>query len=128
MGVRVLHDRKLGYAALYCSTTDWAFGPVFYEDEEVTAADQAEVFNDWLPQDARRYTDSELSAKYGEWLRLEKCWDHLTVKPCERCEIEQEELENIAKGEAATKDLMSCLPHEERRDWPRASDPDWREA
>jgi hypothetical protein len=91
MGVRILYDRSAGHAALYCSTSDWAFGPVFIEDDTASAADQAEVFTDWLTQDARRYTDSELSAKYAEWLGLAKCWDHLSVQPCERCEIERAE-------------------------------------
>lgn len=85
MGLRILHDSTGGHAALYCSTTDWAFGPVFYETVDSTAEDQAECFIHWLPQDARRYSDTELERKYAEWLGLPKCWEHGRVEPCERC-------------------------------------------
>ena len=47
--------------ALYCSTTMQAFGPIFYEDDDV------DDFLEWLPMDARRYTDGELDNKYYEW-------------------------------------------------------------
>lgn len=45
MGVRILHgDRRRGYelSVLYCSTTGWAFGPVF------PSAEHAEAFLDWF--------------------------------------------------------------------------------
>jgi hypothetical protein len=85
MGLRILHDSEHGHAALYCSTSDWAFGPVFYETDMASAADQAIVFMNWLPQDARRYNDGELEHKYSEWQGLAKCWEHLTMRPCARC-------------------------------------------
>ena len=47
--------------ALYCSTTMQAFGPIFYEDEDV------EDFLEWLPKDARTYDDGELIDKRYEW-------------------------------------------------------------
>jgi hypothetical protein len=91
MGVRILYDSKHGLAALYCSTSDWAFGPVFSDDDEASASDQAEVFSDWLSKDARSYPDQELERKLAEWRVLPKCWDHLGMQPCERCEAEAEE-------------------------------------
>lgn len=97
MGVRILHDRTGGHAALYCSVSDWAFGPVFSDDDDASAGDKAECFDAWLPRDARRYTDAELAKKYSEWLALEKCWDHIAVKPCEKC---QQDLEDAAEDKA----------------------------
>ena len=47
--------------ALYCSTTMQAFGPIFYEDDDV------DEFLEWLPMDARKNTDGELNNKYYEW-------------------------------------------------------------
>lgn len=91
MGLRILHDASGGSAALYCSTTDWAFGPVFHETEDAMASEHAECFVQWLPQDARRYTDMELERKYADWQGLAKCWDHKRVQPCERCQSEKEE-------------------------------------
>ncbi len=80
MGVRVLQavDKYNGMssnAVLYCSTSDWAFGPVFYDEENHDAYERAEAFLEWLDestrQDARTLTDSELEHKYSEWLKQE---------------------------------------------------------
>ena len=66
MGVRTLRDGSL--AAMYCSTTDTAFGPVFYEEDGHDAEDRIEAFIDWLnPIDARHYTEAELRAKYNDF-------------------------------------------------------------
>jgi len=71
MGVRILIDADHEHAVLYCSTTDWAFGPVFREDEyDHAPEDRAELFLEWLSQfgrDARLYTDAELSSKFTDW-------------------------------------------------------------
>jgi hypothetical protein len=91
MGVRILHNDDDSQAVLYCSVSDWAFGPVFYETDEASAAAQAEVFAHWLPQDARRYSDSDLARQYSQWQGLEKCWEHRTITPCASClEIDEE--------------------------------------
>ena len=74
MGVRILYDdgRRRNYsgsqAALYCSTSDVAFGPVFTEGYDRDADERAEAFLRWLQTDPRRLTDSELQTKYSEWL------------------------------------------------------------
>lgn len=75
MGVRVLrcqnnHSTSTN-AVLYCSTTDWAFGPVFYDYGDHDAYERAEAFLKWLPKDARTYTDSELESKYTDWCAQE---------------------------------------------------------
>ena len=63
MGVRVISDTETGESALYCSTTMWAFGPVFSD------ADQAEAFLDWMePTDVRSLTDQALTARYLDFL------------------------------------------------------------
>lgn len=68
MGVRILEDRETGQAALFCSTADWAFGPLFQN------RDRAESFLAWLDSiDPRRLNDAELEAKHAEWHALEVC-------------------------------------------------------
>lgn len=75
MGVRILRSREDWgtQAALYCSTTGVAFGPVLESSnrDEHDADERAEAFCRWLKQDARSFTDSELMAKYSEWLGQE---------------------------------------------------------
>ena len=65
MGVRIMEGNREGDsqgACLYCSTTMWAFGPIF-ED-----GDQALAFCDWLITDPRSLSDSQLERKYSEFL------------------------------------------------------------
>jgi hypothetical protein len=64
MGVRIIQGDGLGdsvYACLYCSTSMWAFGPLF-EDR-----DEAELFLEWLGVDPRGLTDRELEFKYSDF-------------------------------------------------------------
>lgn len=69
MGVRVLRGNNEGdsngYSCLYCSTTMWAFGGIFNEDEE------PEDFLKWLQEntgiDPRKFTDKEMEIKMAEW-------------------------------------------------------------
>ena len=80
MAVHILHDKHHGMAIMYCTTTDWAFGPVFNDGEhwQHDAADRAEGFLRWLrtrpslvERDPRRLTDQELEAVYSLWLSQE---------------------------------------------------------
>ena len=64
MSVEILTDNEKGYKCLFCNTTMWAFGGVFNEDENV------EDFLEWLPDDARTYTDSELETLINKWRNL----------------------------------------------------------
>lgn len=60
MGVRILEDNEVG-AVLYCSVTDWAFGPIFAD------RDEAQAFLDWLPSDPRSLSDGDLDDKFSEF-------------------------------------------------------------
>lgn len=70
MGCRIIKGTLEGpgdhpCAVFYCSTTDWAFGPVMQSDEEATA------FLVWLGDtDPRTLTDSELLDKYVDFQKI----------------------------------------------------------
>lgn len=75
MGCRILVERRDGRAVLYCSTTQWAFGPLFRNEE------QAERFLVWLrdtpnqfqtllglpKSDPRSYPESVLETLYSKF-------------------------------------------------------------
>ena len=70
MGVRVLYGNQ--HAALYCSTSEWAFGPVFYDTPTYDAEARAMSFLRWLgARDARQFTDKALNDLYSQWLAQE---------------------------------------------------------
>ena len=61
MSVRIIEGSD-GYKVIYDSVTMTAFGPVFYEDDDV------EAFLQWLsPVDARTLGQRELDGKVYEW-------------------------------------------------------------
>lgn len=63
MGVRIMEGKEVwDGACLYCSTSMWAFGPIF---EDAIAAQE---FLDWLVDDARKFSDKQLKDKYHDWL------------------------------------------------------------
>ena len=64
MSCNVLHDAERGLACLFCTTTDWAFGPVAYGDD---AEEQMLAFTSWLPCDPREYANNDLECKWSEW-------------------------------------------------------------
>ena len=82
MGVHILSDERreyssVGHAVLFCSTTDWAFGPVFTSDDDHDATERAEAFCRWLgTRDPRSFTDAELEAKYADWRTQEAAQWH----------------------------------------------------
>ena len=55
------------HQALYCSTTDVAFGPLFSADDDVQS------FLEWLSIDPRTITETELVSKKNEWSELPIC-------------------------------------------------------
>ncbi len=65
MAVSVLTDKNSGESVMYCTTSDWAFGPVFTQYEE------AEIFIEWLERhgkgDPRLIEDRDLERLVGEW-------------------------------------------------------------
>jgi hypothetical protein len=56
-------ENKDGEKALYCTTSMQAFGPILYGDDDV------EDFLEWLPYDARHYSNEDLHNKYYDWKR-----------------------------------------------------------
>jgi hypothetical protein len=80
MGVHTL--RGDDQACMFCSTTDWAFGPVFSDDGNHSAEERIESFLRWfrtngsIPplyyDDPRQLTDSELESKYSDWRAQEE--------------------------------------------------------
>ena len=61
MAVEIIQDKETGKQAMFCNTTDIAFGPIFRPDENV------EHFIDWLKWDARSYGNDKLLKKQEEW-------------------------------------------------------------
>lgn len=70
MGCRIL-EAKTGEAVFYCSTSDWAFGPVMDNYEE------AEEFLKWLKVDPRQFKDSELESKYCDFRLYKERHDNM---------------------------------------------------
>lgn len=64
MAVRAISDRW--YTVLYCSTTMQPLSLILDADEDW------EGFLEWLPMDARAYSDKDLNNKYYEWREYEK--------------------------------------------------------
>lgn len=85
MGCHILHDRDANHAVLFCSTTDWCFGPVFGDgDDGHDAQERAEAFLRWLEtaetwggydksvvvggrRDPRVLTEEGLQQAYADW-------------------------------------------------------------
>jgi len=61
MAVRILTDPVKKYQCMYCSTTMWAFGGIFYADEDIND------FLEWLVIDPRAMPDDELENKISQW-------------------------------------------------------------
>ena len=63
MGCRILEGDS--GAVLYCSTTNWAFGPIF-EDYE-----KADAFIEHCDKDPRKYSKEELKECHQQWIEEE---------------------------------------------------------
>jgi hypothetical protein len=72
MGCRIMHDREQNIAALYCSTSDVAFGPLFNDGDFQDCYERAEAFLRWIIVDPREYDQSQLVGCYSEWLAQEE--------------------------------------------------------
>jgi hypothetical protein len=70
MSVRILDNGDT--CVFYCSTSEVAFGPLVHENGDHAADERAEAFLRWLPQDARRYDDADLLAKFADWRAQEE--------------------------------------------------------
>ena len=63
MSVRIIKGED-GEQVLYDSVTMTAFG-VVHEDQDIDYAG----FLEWLPEDARKYSDAHINDLYYEWLK-----------------------------------------------------------
>ena len=67
MGIRI-HTSREDTAIIYCSTTNWAFGPVFESTEQAEAFIQfCEAMRPGI--DLRRFEDYELKEIHLDFLR-----------------------------------------------------------
>lgn len=88
MGCRIAYDSDQDVAIFYCSTTDQAFGPVFYKGHEHDARERAEAFLRWTDttetwdgydqhhhggnfRDPRQLTRNGLENAYADWCAQE---------------------------------------------------------
>ncbi len=71
MGVHILSDASSDQATLFCSTTDWAFGPVVSDSDDHDAVERLEAFLRWLRVDARSMDEIELRTNFSAWLAQE---------------------------------------------------------
>lgn len=69
MGVKIL-TADSGEQVLFDSTTMQAFGTVHEQDEF-----DLQDFLEWLPKDARQYSQQELDSLYYKWLEQVKLED-----------------------------------------------------
>jgi len=89
MSVRVLYDDQEDAAILYCSTSQWAFGPLFTGNDDHDGQERAAAFLDWLQseaapywsydktqigdrRDARLLTDDGMQRAYADWMAQEE--------------------------------------------------------
>jgi len=86
MGIHTLSDGT--QAVMYCSTTDWAFGPVFQDDLGHDPEERIEAFLRWLKKtpwkkeyefagigdqtDPREMSDAGLERAYADWREQEE--------------------------------------------------------
>jgi hypothetical protein len=87
MGVHILRSTE-GDSCLYCSTSDWAFGPIFFAGED------PQDFLDWLVRDPRILNDSELANRVAEWREGNEV--------CEKCDKQMREHDD---GECPLRDI-----------------------
>jgi len=87
VGVDIIDGDK---AALYCNTTDWAFGPVF--DHAGDAVEFLEFASAAGVPDVRVLSNEDLSKMHGEWMVARQPRENLNpAAPCPECGGEPEE-------------------------------------
>lgn len=114
-------------AAMYCSTSDVAFGPVFHSDHGKDASERIEAFLRWLPQqpairakamendffstgrfDVRMLNGRDLDAAYSEWLAQEEA-QYAAEEKAERERIAAEEAEEAAAWERSEREYADIM-------------------
>ena len=70
--IRIMWNHDDTKAVLYCAVKDWAFGPLFSDDNNLTASENARLFLGWLSTighpDPRMLTESELEQAHADWI------------------------------------------------------------
>lgn len=105
MGVRILSDGD--NAVLYCSTSDWSFGPVFGPDDDRDAAERALAFLKWMEGkglSVRSLSEHDLELEYLTW--LSDIGPH-GGQPCKHPDVKIETRE-IETGETYGHEFGQC--------------------
>lgn len=89
MGCRVFYDYAEGRVALYCSTTQQAFGQLFGAVGHLSPEEVAHLYLD-QHTDPRLLGDDELSASVGRWLDRLRAGDVPATLSAERSQEEDE--------------------------------------
>jgi hypothetical protein len=111
MGVHTLYDSEEGQAVMFCSTSGWAFGPVFKDENAKGVPDDCEMadarqlvdlFLEWLQErEPREMEDKELEHYYGTFMgaRQDGMYPKLSGDGCEFCGNDISHHEHCPKGE-----------------------------
>ena len=81
---------------MFCSTTGWAFGPVFKDEhaqevpedcEMLDGRDLVDLFLEWLAKDPRGLSDKKLEEAYGIFVnaRRDGMYPKLSGEGCKIC-------------------------------------------
>jgi hypothetical protein len=120
MGVRVINDTTEGMAVLYCSTSMWAFGPVFHDDGHIDAGAAAHCFLHWWDgqgfMDPRTVDDSDLEARHLLWLGavVGGEWQGSTDEECVLCHGDLDFRSDDQVTEPERADMSGSTPGAER--------------
>jgi len=97
MGVHTLYDSEEGQAVMFCSTSGWAFGPVFKDEhakevpedcEMLDARALIDIFLFWLQEkNPREMADTELEQHYSTFMtaRRNGMYSKLSGDGCAFC-------------------------------------------
>ena len=66
--VRIMWNHDDTKAVLYCPVSEWAFGPLFSDDNDRTASENAHSFVDSLRRDPRLMSENELEKAHADWV------------------------------------------------------------
>ena len=93
MGVWIWKDKNLNRAGFMQSTSEWAFGPVFSGDDEFSAAEDAQLFLDFLDSKGIQICFTEdsqlesLKAAFDPFLKTCECGERIYIRDkCGMCE------------------------------------------
>ena len=85
MSVRIIHDHKQDMATMYCSTSMFAFGPVFHAERDLDAEERCQEFLRWL--NGYSPPDGDLNAVGARYFQRDHDPRGMTDAGCERAYI-----------------------------------------